>query len=150
MTENMTVEIGGKEVVFRRSIPYTDYCAGVEAVANTVVSDKDGYRAQTQDISIFMTMMRLYAIGYENLNVEDAWALLSECEDIYPGVYEANRFCMDCERAIGYRRTRSPLHTLVNLAMDALTNMSNDNPEMFADVAKSLMEIAASNGSDKA
>lgn len=149
MMETIKVNLYGKDFEFRKSISITEYCANVDAVAHAVVSDAHGYQPQIRNLSIAMTMMRLYAIGWEDAKAEEVWELMSEGHDPYPyEAPEAGRFCEDCEAAIAYLRDRSPFAAFVDSAKNALMNMGKEDPELLMNVVKMLKEVAGSAGGD--
>ena len=140
-----------QKIEYRKSIPFGEYCAAVDAVATTVVSDTEGYRPQLTEVSIYMTMLRHYAIGYENITAEQAWEWLSEYDDFnWPdGVpVEAERFVTDCRRAIEYRRDRNPIYSLIDMAKSALIQMGKEDPNFFPNLVKTLKTIGDTYGGD--
>lgn len=147
--ETIKVSYREKELEFRKSIPIEEYCSAVEAVAHTVVSDENGYRAQVHELCIIMTMLRLYAIGYEEATMETAWEFMSNYYDAIPyEAPEATRFCESCENAIAYLRGRSPIYTLIDGMKSAIVSMGKEDPDFLINVVNTLKEIAGGIGGD--
>lgn len=149
MMETMKILTAGKEFVFRKSVPIAEFCGAVDAVVNTVVSDTDGYKPQIEELSIFMTMMHLYVVGWEKATAEEAWELMAGVDDA--DLWEANeamRFVAACRSGIHHKKNRHPFTALAESVKSTLVNIGKNDPEFLGNAVKLLKEVAGSIGGD--
>ena len=151
MMETMKILMAGKEFEFRKSIPVAEFCGGVEAVVNTVVSDKDGYKPQIEELSIFMTVMHLYAIGWEKATMEEVWALLSDVgEADFWSANEAMRFIEACRYGIRHKKERHPLAAIADGLKATIVNIGKNDPDFLKNAVTLLKEVAGAVGGEQA
>lgn len=148
MTKKIEIQmINGekREFTVRTSVSIGEYSAGVQAVAASVVSAKNGYQPYIEADSIAMLVFRTYVVGYENITATQVHELISNLDivEIFRGFPEIFRFIRDCERMIIHLANRSPFDGLMMMAKDALVNMGKQSPELIADIASGLKEMAS-------
>ena len=149
MMETTKIFTAGKEFVFRKSVPIAEFCGAVDAVVNTVVSDTDGYKPQIEELSIYMTAMHLYAIGWENASAEEVWELMTDlAEADFWGAAEALRFVDACRYGIQHKKNRHPFAALAESVKSTLVNIGKNDPEFLGNAVKLLKEVAGSIGGD--